>query len=232
MARAHRGGQGSGQHTALTRIYIYWSIDKINGIIQGWCGISWALSALSVLEDRVSIGRGQRVSLDPRPLTQCSRGQEISRGQECVPGRVETGWDRLRRHGTWSPDCGRNTCDPGTCHVTRSQPAYRVGRPGTAARPLRRTEDIMWEVMTQGPVQAVLEVHTDLFLYSAGVYSVSREGAGRLAGHLAVRITGWGETGETGELYWVVTNSWGADWGERGVLRVRRDVCHCHNWHM
>ena len=21
-------------------------------------------------------------------------------------------------------------------------------------------------------------------------------------------------------------------WGERGVLRVRRDVCHCHNWHM
>ena len=27
---------------------------------------------------------------------------------------------------------------PVTCHVTRSQPAYRVGRPGTAARPQRQ----------------------------------------------------------------------------------------------
>ena len=30
------------------------------------------------------------------------------------------------------------SCDPVTCHVTRSQPAYRVGRPGTAARPQRQ----------------------------------------------------------------------------------------------
>ena len=34
---------------------------------------------------------------------------------------------------------GQHTsCDPVTCHVTRSQPAYRVGRPGTAARPQRQ----------------------------------------------------------------------------------------------
>ena len=81
----------------------------------------------------------------------------------------------------------------------------------------------MWEVMTQGPVQAVMEVHTDLFLYSSGVYSLSREGAGRLVGHHAVRITGWGETpGARAEQYWVVSNSWGQAWGEAGSLRIRR----------
>ena len=83
----------------------------------------------------------------------------------------------------------------------------------------------MWEVMTQGPVQAVLQVHTDLFLYSSGVYSLSPEGAGRLAGHHAVKIIGWGETrgspGARGEQYWVVTNSWGQQWGEGGSLRIR-----------
>ena len=90
----------------------------------------------------------------------------------------------------------------------------------------------MWEVMTQGPVQAVLQVHTDLFLYSSGVYSLSQEGAGRLAGHHAVKITGWGETqgtpGTRGEQYWVVTNSWGQQWGEGGSLRIRhkRHVLH------
>ena len=190
---------------------------------KGWCGVSWAVSAVSVLEDRVSIGRGHRVSLDPGPLVQCGRGRHVTRGQQCGPGRVETGWDNLRRHGTWSPDCGQHTCDPVTCHVTRSQPAYRVGRSGTGARPLRRMEDIMWEIMTQGPVQAVMEVYTDLFLYSSGVYSLSREGAARLVGHHAVRITGWGETpGERAEQYWVVSNSWGQAWGEGGSLRIRQ----------
>ena len=84
----------------------------------------------------------------------------------------------------------------------------------------------MWEVMTQGPVQAVIQVHTDLFLYSSGVYSLSQEGAGRLAGHHGVKIIGWGETpgleGAQGEQYWVVTNSWGKQWGENGSLRIRQ----------
>ena len=84
----------------------------------------------------------------------------------------------------------------------------------------------MWEVMTQGPVQAVIQVHTDLFLYSSGVYSLSQEGAGRLAGHHGVKIIGWGETpgmeGAQGEQFWVVTNSWGKQWGENGTLRIRQ----------
>ena len=92
------------------------------------------------------------MSLDPGPLVQCGRGRVVSRGQECAPGRVETGWHNLQRHGTWSPDCGKDTCDPVTCHVTRSQPAYRVGRSGTGARPLRRLEDIMGEDIRGGSV--------------------------------------------------------------------------------
>ena len=96
---------------------------------KGWCGVSWAVSAVSVLEDRVSIGRGHRVSLDPGPLVQCGRGRVVSRGQECAPGRVETGWHNLQRHGTWSPDCGKDTCDPVTCHVTACQEYSEVWEP-------------------------------------------------------------------------------------------------------
>ena len=91
----------------------------------------------------------------------------------------------------------------------------------------------MWEVMTQGPVQAVIQVHTDLFLYSSGLYSLSQEGAGRLAGHHGVKIIGWGETpgteGAQGEQYWVVTNSWGQQWGENGSLRIRQQR---HGFHV
>ena len=95
---------------------------------------------------------------------------------------------------------------------------YRVGRRNTKARPHRRSEDIMQELRTQGSVQAVMEVHQDLFLYQAGVYTNTNTGP--VLGRHAVRILGWGE--EEGRKYWRVANSWGKHWGERGTFRIQR----------
>ena len=75
-------------------------------------------------------------------------------------------------------------------------------------------------MLTQGPVAAIMRVHTDLFHYGGGVYQLSGAGRGRLAGHHSVRILGWGAT-ERGELYWTLANSWGTDWGEAGLMRIR-----------
>ncbi|RZC70092.1 hypothetical protein C5167_033256 [Papaver somniferum] len=36
-----------------------------------------------------------------------------------------------------------------------------------------------------------------------------------------VAIVGYGETSE-GVKHWIVKNSWGADWGERGYIRMHR----------
>ena len=55
-------------------------------------------------------------------------------------------------------------------------------------------------MLTQGPVAAIIRVHTDLFHYGGGVYRLSG------AGHHSVRT---------------VANSWGTDWGEAGLLRIR-----------
>ena len=79
----------------------------------------------------------------------------------------------------------------------RSQPAYRVGRGDSRERPDRNMEDIMYEILTQGPVQAVIRVHTDLLMYSSGVYSLTNLARHRLAGHHAVKIVGWGVEGAT-----------------------------------
>ena len=186
---------------------------------QGWCGASWSHSAASVLSDRTSISRGRQVTLSSDGLLHCPHG---GRGQlGCVSGTVDTAWDMLRRYGTWDSGTCVDTCGAeATCHVYRSQPAYRVGRADT------RMEDIMQEIFTQGPVQAVMEVYTDLLMYGGGVYSLSNLGQGRLVGHHGVRIVGWGET-EDGTRYWTVANSWGLDWGERGHFRIRRGEDEC-----
>ena len=91
---------------------------------------------------------------------------------------------------------------------------YRVGRRG------RRMEDIMHEVMTQGPVLALMEVARDLFSYREGVYQRLEA---EVVGHHAVRIVGWGV--EDGQRFWRLANTWGRGWGERGLFRIGW-LCH------
>lgn len=45
-----------------------------------------------------------------------------------------------------------------------------------------------------------------------------------MGGH-AVKLIGWGE--ERGVPYWLCVNSWGPQWGDDGVFKIRRGVNEC-----
>ncbi|KAJ3646645.1 hypothetical protein Zmor_024222 [Zophobas morio] len=79
------------------------------------------------------------------------------------------------------------------------------------------------EIMTNGPVTAILEVYEDFYNYKSGVY---RYTAGKSMGNHAVKIVGWGT--EAGIPYWLVANSWGAEWGDlNGFFKILRGQNHC-----
>lgn len=130
-------------------------------------------------------------------------------------------WSHLASRGVTTTTCHSTIA----CPVFRSQPAYRVGRGNTRDRPERNIEDIMQEILTQGPVQAVIKVHTDLLMYRGGVYSLTNLARHRLAGYHAVKIVGWGVSGAT--RFWTVANTWGSDWGEGGHFRILRGNNEC-----
>ncbi|VDM53327.1 unnamed protein product [Angiostrongylus costaricensis] len=52
---------------------------------------------------------------------------------------------------------------------------------------------------------------------TGGLYGTKHTFGDDVGGH-AVRILGWGEEG--GVPYWLVANSWNADWGENGKQNV------------
>ena len=81
--------------------------------------------------------------------------------------------------------------------------------------------EMMNVVAKIGPITVSVAAH-DWHLYSKGVfYEPLNSTKSTDIDHLVV-LEGYGTDEETGEDYWLVRNSWGPLWGEKGYIRLRR----------
>lgn len=80
-------------------------------------------------------------------------------------------------------------------------------------------------VFEHGPVSIAFEVVDGFRDYTSGVYTsdVCKNSPSDV--NHAVLAVGYGE--EDGMKYWIVKNSWGADWGDEGFFKIQRDVNMC-----
>eukprot|EP00727_Mastigamoeba_balamuthi_P009219 m51a1_g492 putative cathepsin b (318) ;mRNA; r:236062-237810 len=85
--------------------------------------------------------------------------------------------------------------------------------------------NIMNEVMQNGPCVTAMTVYADFYAYAEGVYD-HVFGDAEEGGHV-VKIIGWGVDNSTATKYWILANSWGDRWGERGFFRVVRGKNEC-----
>jgi cathepsin B len=84
--------------------------------------------------------------------------------------------------------------------------------------------DIQRDIYHWGPCSTGLVIHEDFLEWNGkGVYEWDKK-SGVVGGH-AVVLMGWGEEG--GKKYWIVRNSWGEDWGDKGYFKVLRGENHC-----
>jgi C1A family cysteine protease len=74
--------------------------------------------------------------------------------------------------------------------------------------------------VAQQPVSVAIEADTMVFQsYRGGI--ISSKGCGTNLDH-GVLVVGYGS--EVGKDYWILKNSWGPDWGEKGYFRIARDA--------
>ncbi|TOF76214.1 hypothetical protein CGJ15_26945, partial [Vibrio parahaemolyticus] len=87
-------------------------------------------------------------------------------------------------------------------------------------------EDMIMEALVNnGPVAVSFMVYDDFHSYAGGIYhytNLRSDFNPYLPTNHAVLMVGYGEEESTGEKYWTVKNSWGAEWGEEGYFRIRR----------
>lgn len=213
-------------------------------IDQGWCGASWAISTVQVTTDRFGIMSKRAIGdiLSPQHLLSCNNLNQ----QGCQGGHLTRAWNWIRKFGLITEECYPWEGQMATCAVPKKKKesmaqcprrvrSYndrttktRLHRVGPVYR-VATEEGIMHEILTSGPVQAVMKVSRDFFMYKSGVYRCSNLASGSRTGYHSVRIVGWGEEYQSGRIvkYWIVSNSWGSWWGENGYFRILKGVDEC-----
>lgn len=223
---------------------------------QGNCAASWAFSTASVASDRISIQSMGHMTplLSPQNLISCDTRNQGG----CAGGRIDGAWWYMRRRGVVTEECypysppQQTPAEIQRC-MMQSRSVGRGKRQATAHCPNHynynneiyqstppyrlssNEKEIMKEIMDNGPVQAIIEVHEDFFVYKTGIYrhtDVSSHKAPQYRKHgtHSVKLTGWGEERDhSGKVhkYWIAANSWGKNWGEDGYFRIARGENEC-----
>lgn len=108
---------------------------------------------------------------------------------------------------------------------------YKV--PGTAVKEEDPSEQSMQsgneynirrDIIHWGPATSGFSVHEDFMAWDGkGVYQW--DGKSPVSGGHAIVIVGWGT--EEGVPYWLIRNSWGPEWGDKGYFKMLRGSNHC-----
>jgi xylem cysteine proteinase len=184
---------------------------------QKHCGSCWAFSTVASIESACALKTGHLHSLSEQQLVDCS-GSFGNGG--CKGGWVDRAfkYEEASRGLCLESDYPYNAAG-GSCHSAKCT-KYCAIRGFVDVK--RNDETALMRAVAQQPVSIAIEADQKGFqFYSGGVF----DGACGTSLDHAVVIDGYGTS--NGKMYWLVRNSWGSNWGEKGYIRmIRHDGQH------
>jgi len=187
---------------------------------QGSCGSCWAISASEALEAQLQKnGHSSSIKVSAQALVDCVPNPQHCGGTGGCDGATgELAYDFVREHGIPLEPELAYTAQTGKCtHPEGLYPtSQRVRVSGFHALPSNKYAPLLSAVVHEGPVVVSVDAN-NWFDYDSGIF----DGCGKDAvlGH-AVLLVGYGA--DNGQPYWRIQNSWGADYGEQGYIRLIR----------
>ena len=191
---------------------------------QGACGSCWAFATSEVAQDKWCFATQEEITFSPQHLMDCDTKESGCAG--AVTDRVIF-W--IEDHELVEDKCYPYHAKVETCDL-KGCPEYHMKNARTYTGSKATIDNIVDDLVANGPLYFSMQVYADLKNYDGGVY-VAKTSL-RSGGH-AVEVVGYGEMDKDdperieGKFetthYWIIANSWGMRWGEGGYFRIRMD---------
>lgn len=207
----------------------------LNQHLPQYCGSCWAHGSSSSFGDRIKIMRnGTFQDVVPAIQTILNCAQDIAGScdggddagvyqyfaQSGIPDQTCMAYQAV--DDACSPVNTCRNCNPnGKCVAVTNYTSWWADQYG----PVAGVNDMSAEIFARGPISCGVDADP-ILNYSGGIF-YDKTGAQSI-NHI-IAVVGWGYgvdpvTCPTGCSYWVVRNSWGTYWGEKGWMRVVRGV--------
>jgi C1A family cysteine protease len=177
---------------------------------QGNCGSCWAFAATAALEANVLITKGSATDLSEQVLVSCGGAGS------CSGGYIDRASNFILNIGLPAESYYTYTATNGSCSNAVAgwqNAANQISNWYWVATTSPTVAVIKDWLNNYGPLVTTMDVYSDFYYYSGGIYSYT---SGSYQGGHAIVIVGYDDTNQ----YFIVKNSWGSGWGESGYFRI------------
>lgn len=193
---------------------------------QGSCSADWAFSAVAAIESAFAIKHGRSINLSTQQCIDCATDSLGCRGgwhADCMSYAMHAS---LLEATNYAYQEFTGPCQALQQDQTRDDFASRIVHAKARDEAQVRVSQItvvpkhsvlqLMAAIAKQPVAVTVSSRSDAFMqYAGGI--ITDESCGTDVDHAALAV-GYGS--ENGIDYFIVQNSWGADWGEHGYVRI------------
>jgi len=182
---------------------------------QGQCGSCWAFSTTGSVEGQLFKKTKKLVSISEQNLVDCS-----TENSGCDGGLMDSAFQYIMSNGGIDSESSYPYSGyDGVCSYTKDNSVGTIT--GFVDVKEGSEKDLADAVKKIGPVSVAIDASQWSFqLYESGIYYEPSCSSTELDhGVLAV---GYGSDGRNKD-FWIVKNSWGTSWGEKGYIRMARN---------